>query len=95
MGLSHHWFLTSTLALSPSVVSQPPFLLGLWVSLFGSLSSPPELPLPLGLTHLRDPLSLQSGGEKMLTKSTPVVMATVALIIVRSLVLSVEGGWER
>lgn len=31
----------------------------------------------------------------MLTKSTPVVMATVALIIVRSLVLSVEGGWER
>lgn len=31
----------------------------------------------------------------MLTKSTPVVMATVALIIVRSLVLPVEGGWER
>lgn len=31
----------------------------------------------------------------MLTKSTPVVMATIVLIIVRSLVLSVEGGWER
>lgn len=31
----------------------------------------------------------------MLTKSTPVVMATIVLIIVQSLVLSVEGGWER
>ena len=69
------------------------FLLGVWVSLLGFLHCQPLcIPPPLTLTHLGDSLSLQSG-EKMLTKSTPVVMATTALIIVCSLVpgLQEEG----
>ena len=69
------------------------FLLGVWVSLLGFLPCHPLcIPPPLTLTHLGDSLSLQSG-EKMLTKSTPVVMATTALIIVCSLVpgLQEEG----
>lgn len=86
------------LAFSLHLKSLIPFLLGVWVSLLGFLPCHPLcIPPPLTLTHLGDSLSLQSGGEKMLTKSTPVVMATTALIIiVCSLVPGLqEGGWKR
>lgn len=83
--------------LLPPLKSLIPFLLGVWVSLLGFLPCHPLcIPPPLTLTHLGDSLSLQSGGEKMLTKSTPVVMATTALIIVCSPVPGLqEGGWKR
>lgn len=76
--------------------SLPAWILGFpsWVSSLAPPEHHPHPPAPL--THLGDSLSLQSGGEKMLTKSTPVVMGTAALIIVCSLVPGLqEGGWER
>lgn len=89
--------LTFSRALSPHpAVPWAPFPPGCWVSpaWVSSLTLPEHCPLVL--TQLEDSLSLQSGGEKMLTKSTLVVMTTAALIIVCSLVPGLlEGGWER